>query len=77
MLTLESLATGTTESTEYCATKSEPVTVAITSLIADNHPTPLKIIIVGTGPGGLSAALSLRRNGHHVEVTHPPISMRR
>jgi len=30
---------------------------------------PLKVAIVGAGIGGLSAALALRRNGHHVEVS--------
>ncbi|KAI1639469.1 hypothetical protein F4809DRAFT_638501 [Biscogniauxia mediterranea] len=31
-------------------------------------PAPLKIVIVGAGMGGISAAIGLRRNGHHVEV---------
>ncbi|KAI5927748.1 hypothetical protein F4810DRAFT_279687 [Camillea tinctor] len=32
------------------------------------YPKPLKVVIVGAGIGGLSAAIGLRRNGHHVEL---------
>lgn len=35
----------------------------------DNHPYPLKIVIVGAGIGGLAAAIALRRNGHEVHVS--------
>ncbi|KAI1487451.1 hypothetical protein F5X96DRAFT_686925 [Biscogniauxia mediterranea] len=31
-------------------------------------PTPLKIVIVGAGMGGMSAAIGLRRNDHQVET---------
>ncbi|KAF3762364.1 hypothetical protein M406DRAFT_46178 [Cryphonectria parasitica EP155] len=47
-------------------TYTSPNKVGLTSPLVDEHPTPLKIIIVGAGIGGLSAALSLRRNGHHL-----------
>ncbi|KAJ7613987.1 FAD/NAD(P)-binding domain-containing protein [Roridomyces roridus] len=30
--------------------------------------SPLQIAIVGAGPGGLAAALALRRSGHHVQI---------
>ncbi|KUI65822.1 3-hydroxybenzoate 6-hydroxylase 1 [Cytospora mali] len=45
-----------------------PNKVGPTSPLVDDYPTPLKIIVVGAGVGGLSAALSLRRNGHQVEI---------
>lgn len=67
MLTLAKLAAGSDMSTEYHV-KSDSARDNLIKPPADNHLTPLKIVIVGTGPGGLSVALSLRRNGHHVEV---------
>ncbi|CAJ2501729.1 Uu.00g045820.m01.CDS01 [Anthostomella pinea] len=36
--------------------------------LVHDHPTPLNIAIVGAGIGGLSAAIALRRSGHHVEL---------
>ncbi|KAH8889560.1 FAD/NAD(P)-binding domain-containing protein [Thozetella sp. PMI_491] len=36
--------------------------------LADEHPTPLRITIVGAGIGGLSAAVGLRRQGHIVNI---------
>lgn len=46
-----------------------PTKVGLTSPLIDDHPAPLRIVVVGAGIGGLSAALSLRRNGHQVEVS--------
>ncbi|KAJ6620496.1 FAD/NAD(P)-binding domain-containing protein [Mycena sp. CBHHK59/15] len=34
----------------------------------DTVPDPLRIFIVGAGLGGLAAAISLRKQGHHVEI---------
>ncbi|WDK12969.1 FAD binding domain-containing protein [Colletotrichum graminicola] len=36
--------------------------------LADNHPHPLRITIVGAGIGGLAAAIGLRRSGHTVDL---------
>ena len=33
-----------------------------------SHTVQLKVIIIGAGIGGLTAAIALRRQGHHVEV---------
>lgn len=38
------------------------------SSIIPPPPKPLNIAIIGSGLGGLSAAVSLRRQGHHVTV---------
>ncbi|KAI0600179.1 hypothetical protein F4775DRAFT_582764 [Biscogniauxia sp. FL1348] len=51
--------------------------MATNSLTNGSHPpnplvrdclTPLKVVIVGAGIGGLSAAIGLRRNGHRVKL---------
>ncbi|KAJ7737789.1 FAD/NAD(P)-binding domain-containing protein [Mycena maculata] len=34
----------------------------------EDPPRPLKVSIVGAGIGGLTAALSLRKNGHHTRI---------
>ncbi|KAJ7111812.1 hypothetical protein C8R44DRAFT_677411 [Mycena epipterygia] len=42
--------------------------VAITKTQMAHPPQPLNVFIVGGGIGGLTAAVSLRRQGHHVEI---------
>ncbi|KAJ7759462.1 FAD/NAD(P)-binding domain-containing protein [Mycena maculata] len=34
----------------------------------EDQPRPLKVSVVGAGPGGLATALALRRKGHHVNI---------
>lgn len=70
METLKHLANGIYGATNASPTPSGPAKVGLTSPLVDDHPAPLKIIIVGAGIGGLSAALGLRRNGHQVEVLY-------
>ena len=48
---------------------SGPNKVGPTSPFVDDHPTPLKVVIIGAGIGGLSAAVGLRKNGHQVDVS--------
>ena len=42
-----------------------------TAIINGDAYTPLKVIIIGAGIGGLSAASFIRQQGHDVEVVHP------
>lgn len=64
-----SLGSSTTAApTDAIAHTPQPTKVGPTSPLVDEHPTPLKVLIIGAGIGGLSAALSLRRNGHLVDV---------
>ena len=34
----------------------------------DDTPAPLRIVIIGAGIAGLSAAIALSKQGHHVTV---------
>jgi flavin-dependent dehydrogenase len=52
------------ETTDMSSENHEPVT----NRINGTGPRKLAVIIVGGGIGGLTAAISLRRQGHHVEV---------
>ncbi|KAK3383143.1 hypothetical protein B0T24DRAFT_36373 [Lasiosphaeria ovina] len=36
--------------------------------LGSGHSTPLNIVIIGAGIGGLTAAIGLRRNGHNVQI---------
>lgn len=47
---------------------SSEVSQADGSVHDEGHGRPLKVIIVGAGIAGISAALGLRRAGHEVEV---------
>lgn len=69
---------GSSASTNEVSHSAVPTKVGPTSPLVDDHPSPLKIVIIGAGIGGLSAALSLRRNGHEVQVrVIPPSPLRR
>ena len=37
--------------------------------LESHHDKPLKVLIAGAGLAGLGAAISLRRQGHDVEVS--------
>lgn len=36
----------------------------------DDTPKPLQIVIIGAGIAGLSAAIALSKQGHHVTVSN-------
>ena len=40
--------------------------------VLEEHPSNLKIVIIGAGIGGLTAAIGLRRNGHEIHVSNLP-----
>lgn len=39
----------------------------------DDTPNPLRIVIIGAGIAGLSAAIALSKQGHHVIVRIRPL----
>lgn len=39
------------------------------TMATKDAPRPLTVSIVGAGIGGLAAAISLRRNGHYIQVS--------
>lgn len=42
--------------------------------LVHDYPNPLKIVVIGAGISGLSAAIALRSQGHNVEVSYIPPS---
>jgi succinate dehydrogenase/fumarate reductase flavoprotein subunit len=42
--------------------------MAITELKGETGTDGLRVLIVGAGIGGLTTAIALRQQGHHVEV---------
>ncbi|KAF7529416.1 hypothetical protein G7054_g9855 [Neopestalotiopsis clavispora] len=51
----------------HSATNGTTNGIAHNPLVHD-YPKPLKIVIVGAGLGGLSAAIALRRQGHDIKI---------
>ncbi|RSL65425.1 hypothetical protein CEP54_004220 [Fusarium duplospermum] len=45
-----------------------PENSSASSLSSASHPGPLRVVIIGAGIGGLSAAIGLRRQGHQVDL---------